>query len=159
MHYMILLMDADCLIKITKAGLKKLVCDNSTVFIPGVVKNEVVDAGKQKGCQDALIVEKNIESDVIKIVESSSNYANGDEALIELFKNKNYHAVATDDAKLVRQLRIKGIPFILPGLIIYQLMQDHLVKEDQALSALKQLSEFISEDEFSTVRLLMEKRK
>ena len=71
---------------------------------------------------DALIVENNIESDVIKIVESSSNYANGDEALIELFKNENYHAVATDDAKLVRQLRVKGIPFILPGLIIYEQM-------------------------------------
>jgi rRNA-processing protein FCF1 len=156
---MILLMDADCLIKITKAGLKELVCSNISIFIPEVVKKEVVDAGKQKGCLEALIVENNIGSDVIKIVESSSKYPNGDEALIGLFKNENYHAVATDDAKLVRQLRVKGIPFILPGLIIYQLMRNHVIKEEQALSELKQLSEFISEDEFSTIRLLMEKRK
>jgi hypothetical protein len=29
-----LLMDADCLIKLTKAGLKETVCRNDTVFIP-----------------------------------------------------------------------------------------------------------------------------
>jgi hypothetical protein len=52
-------------------------------------------------------------------------------------------------------IRVKGIPFIIPGLIIYQLMRSHVIKEERALSALKQLSEFISEDEFSTIRLLL----
>jgi hypothetical protein len=67
-------------------------------------------------------------------------HALGDEALIGLYRKENYHAVATDDAKLVRQLRVKGIPFILPGLIIYQFMQNILLKEEPALSALMQLS-------------------
>jgi rRNA-processing protein FCF1 len=150
---------ADCLIKITKAGLKELVCSNIIVYIPGVVKKEVVDAGKEKGCQDAYIVEDNIKSDLVKIVKSSSKYDNGDEALLALFNNKDYYAVATDDAKLVRHLKMKGIPFILPGLLIYNLMKNNLIKETQAQTALRQLSEFISEDEYSTVSLLMEKLK
>jgi hypothetical protein len=53
-----LLMDADCLIKLTKAGLKELVCRQDTVVIPNIVKYEVVDAGKAKDCDDAYVVEK-----------------------------------------------------------------------------------------------------
>lgn len=54
------LMDADCLIKLTKAGLKELVGRHDTVVIPSAVEKEVVDAGKAKGCTDAFIVEKNV---------------------------------------------------------------------------------------------------
>ena len=43
-----LLMDADCLIKLTKAGLKELVTTKDSVSIPEQVKREVVDAGKKK---------------------------------------------------------------------------------------------------------------
>ena len=152
-------MDADCLIKITKAGLKDLVGSRYIIFIPGVVQREVVHAGKEKGCSDALVVEKNIEAKEIKIAETSRDYTNGDEALIELFRKENYNAVATDDVKLTRFLRIKNIPFILPALIIYQLLQDDLIGRNMALRALNQLVEFISEDEYSTVRLLMEATK
>ena len=152
-------MDADCLIKITKAGLKDLVGDRCIIFIPGVVQREVVDAGKEKGCADAFVVEKNIEAKVITIAETFLNHTNGDEALIALFRKEEYDAVATDDAKLTRLLRIKNIPFMLPGLIFYQLLQDKMIDSKTALWALRQLAEFISEDEYSTVRLLMEKTK
>ena len=58
-------MDADCLIKLTKAGLKETVCQSDTVFIPAIVVREVVDAGKIKGCSDAFAVEKNISLNLI----------------------------------------------------------------------------------------------
>lgn len=126
-NYMKLLMDADCLIKITKAGLKDLVGSRYIIFIPGVVQREVVDAGKEKGCPDAFMVEKNIEAKVITIAEASSDHTNGDEALLGLFRKEEYDAVATDDVKLTRVLRIQNIPFILPGVIIYQLLQDNVI--------------------------------
>jgi hypothetical protein len=51
------LMDADCLIKLTKAKLKEIVCNNFSVFIPQAVENEVVDnAGEHP---DAIIIKKN----------------------------------------------------------------------------------------------------
>ena len=154
-----LLMDADCLIKLTKAGLKDFIGSNSDIFIPQIVQREIVDAGKEKKCSDAFIVEKNIEGGMIMIVENSSSCLKGDGALITLFRKEKYDAVATDDAKLTRLLRISAIPFILPGLIIYYLLQDGIIERKTALWALQQLAEFISEDEYSTVRLLMEKVK
>jgi len=60
-----LLMDADCLIKLTKAGLKDLVGSKDVIFIPQVVQKEVVDAGKEKQCADAFLVEKNIEARIV----------------------------------------------------------------------------------------------
>ena len=152
-------MDADCLIKITKAGLKNFVGSKYTIFIPEVVKKEVVDAGKEKRCSDAFAVEKNIDANVLKITESLSDYVTGDEALIALFRKEDYNTVATDDRKLIHRLKIGSIPFILPGLIIYQLLENKVVDRKTAIEALNKLSEFISEDEFSTVRLLMERKK
>ncbi|MBW1856412.1 MAG: hypothetical protein JRJ00_17435 [Deltaproteobacteria bacterium] len=150
-------MDADCLIKLTKAGLKELVGAKDTIIIPKIVKKEVVDSGKLKGCADAYVVEKNIGKKMIAIIETSSNYTKGDQALIALFRKNKYDAVATDDKKLTRLLKTYSIPFILPSLIIYQLFTNDHIDKKTALRSLKQLANFISEDEFSTVRLLMEK--
>ena len=152
-------MDADCLIKLTKAGLKEFVGSKYNIFIPEVVKREVVDAGKEKRCSDAFAVEKNIDDNVLTIAEASSVYTIGDEALIALFRKEDYNTVATDDGKLIRRLKIASIPFILPGLIIYQLLENNIIDKKTAVAALNKLSEFISEDEFSAVRLLMERKK
>jgi len=152
-------MDSDCLIKLTKAGLKNLVASKDAISIIEVVKREVVDAGKEKGCADAHIVEKNIEAHLVTVVEASSDYPAGDEGLLAHFNTKDYNAVATDDTKLIRLLRINGVPFIMPALIIYHLYQDGTIDRKTALRALDHLAIFISDDEYSTVKLLMEKIK
>ena len=152
-----LLMDADCLIKLTKAGLKDLVAEKNVLFIPAVVKREVVDAGKDKGCADAFIVEENIKAQRIAIAESTAEHLTGDDALTTLFRMDLYDAVATDDARLVRKFKMHGIPFILPALILYRLWMDKLLAKSAALGYLEQLAEFISEEEYSTARLLMER--
>lgn len=152
-----LLMDADCLIKLTKAGLKELVCQHDAVVIPSAVEQEVVDAGKAKGCADAFAVENNIANNALSVAEHPKGYASGDSALSGLFSKDCYDAVAIDDSKLTRQLRALGIPFMLPGLILYRFLKDGCIDKKTAVRALNQLSGFISDDEFSTVRLLMEK--
>lgn len=149
-------MDADCLIKLAKAGLKELVCRHDAVFIAAIVKEEVVDAGKAKDCADAFAVEKNIAADLVSVIKHAPEYASGDHALADLFLKKSYDAVATDDAKLTRRLRTLGIPYILPGLIIYRFLKEGRINQNSARKALNQLAEFISPDEFSAVRLLME---
>lgn len=154
-----LLMDADCLIKLTKAGLKGLIAENAVISIPETVKAEVVDAGKIKGCADSLAVDQNIESQIIDVIESPLDYAKGDHALVALFDKEKYDAVATDDAKLTRGLRAHGIPFILPGLIIHQLQKEGRISAITSHWALDQLAGFISEDEFSMTKLLLEKGK
>jgi hypothetical protein len=78
-------------------------------------------------CLDAFAVEKNIDVNVLKITESPSDYARGDEALITLFREEDYDTVATDNRKLIRRLKIGSIPFISPGLIIYHLLENKIV--------------------------------
>jgi len=154
-----LLMDADCLIKLTKAGLKELVTTKDSISIPEHVKREVVDAGKKKQCADAIAVEKNIGSKMISVIDVPVQVEKGDQALIAIYREEDYDAIATDDTKLSRRLKALNIPFILPALILYRLFKKLKIDYKTALWALQQLSEFISEDEFSTVRLLMEKEK
>ncbi len=159
MTYMKLLMDADCLIKLTEAGLKELIAENAFIDLPETVKREVVDAGKAKGRMDSFAVEQNIASQMIKVIQSPGDYAKGDHALVALFDKERYDAVATDDAKLTRKLRAHGIPFILPGLIINHLKKKGKISLTTARWALDQLAAFISEDEFSMTKLLLEKEK
>jgi len=154
-----LLMDADCLIKLTKAGLKELVTTKDSISIPEQVKREVVDAGKKKQCADAIAVEKNIGSKMISVIDVPVQVEKGDQALIAIYREEDYDAIATDDTKLSRRLKALNIPFILPALILYRLLKKSKIDYKTALWALQQISEFISEDEFSTVRLLMEKEK
>jgi rRNA-processing protein FCF1 len=153
-----LLMDADCLIKLTKAGLKEMVAETNALFIPAVVKREVVDTGKNKGCADAFIVEENIAAQKITVVESTTHYLDGDEALVALFHGDEYDAVATDDTKLARKFRMRNIPHVLPALLLYRLWRQKVITKDVALGRLEQMAEFISEEEYSTVRLLLEKQ-
>ena len=83
----------------------------------------------------------------------------GDQALISIYREEDYDAIATDDTKLTRQLKALNIPFILPALVLYRLLKESKIDCKMAVWALQQLSEFISEDEFGAVRLLMEKEK
>jgi hypothetical protein len=66
--YMKILMDADCLIKLTKAGLKEAICPFCAIMMPQAVYREVVDAGKRKRCEDAFVVEKNISDGKIGVI-------------------------------------------------------------------------------------------
>jgi rRNA-processing protein FCF1 len=154
-----LLMDADCLIKLTKAGLKEEICKRFEVDIPSVVKKEVVDAGKGKGLSDAELVEKNIQNDIIRVTgKGFSAPVKGDQALIEIFRQGRYDLIATDDGKLIRFLKTIGIPYILPGLLIHSLYQTDAINKVTALDWLEKISDFISEDEYSMIKFLLEEK-
>ncbi len=154
-----LLMDADCLIKLTKAGLKEEICRRFGVDIPSIVKKEVVDAGKSKGLSDAELVEKNIQNDIIQVTgKGFSAHVKGDQALIEIFKQGQYDLIATDDAKLTRLLKSMSIPYILPGLLIYSFYQTDIINKGTALHWLEKLSDFISEDEYSMAKFFLEEK-
>jgi rRNA-processing protein FCF1 len=153
-----ILMDSDCLIKLTKAGLKEYICQQYEVTIPAIVKKEVVDGGKSKGFPDAELVEKNIQKDILQVAGKESLHIKGEQALIEVFKKGRYEAIATDDAKLIRLLRSTGLRFILPGLLIYSLYQRNNIDKLTALNWLDKLSTSISEDEYSMVKFILEEK-
>ncbi len=158
MDYMKILMDSDCLIKLTKSGLKESICRQDEITIPFIVKQEVVDAGRSKGAPDAESVEKNLQRGILRVTgrRRSSAPAQGDQALIETFNLGGYELIATDDAKLIRFLKSIGIRWTLPALLIYSLYQRRKIDKAEALESLDRLSSFISDDEYGMVRFLLE---
>jgi rRNA-processing protein FCF1 len=151
-----LLMDADCLIKLTKAGLKERVANSVRIFIPEAVRKEVVVEGKRKGCADAYAVEENVTAGLVSVISQSLQDGPGDNAVLASYRKADFDAVATDDSKLTRKLRAYGIPFVLPALVVYHLMRSGALDKAATLKALDQLAEFVSEDEISTVQVLLE---
>lgn len=55
-----IVMDADCLVKLVKAGAKEAVVSSMTVHIASLVKKETVDDARDKGYQDAGLIQENI---------------------------------------------------------------------------------------------------
>ena len=62
-------MDSDCLIKLTKAGAKEAVLLAMKVYIPYLVKKETVDEVKERGYQDAVTIEENIDKKALQVVK------------------------------------------------------------------------------------------
>ncbi len=157
MHYMRIYMDADCLIKLTKAGLKELIVKNYEVLIPSVVELEVVQAGLAKGLADARVVQENITQGLVSVFKNAGfKDKDGDMALTESFTESKCQAVATDDRKLVRILKSQSIPFVLPAVMLYNLCKSGRIKIDEGKKYLKKLKPFISPDELNAVKILLE---
>ena len=152
-------MDADCLIKLTKSGLKEPICRFTEVIIPRTVQREVVEAGRIKGQPDADLVDQNIQDGLITVAEECSpHHSTGDQALIDVFTEGRYTVIATDDAKLIRSLRSAGIPFTVPALLIHGQYEKGEIDRTTALQRLEALSAFISDEEYTVVKLLLEER-
>lgn len=151
-----LLMDADCLIKVTKAGLKELICRRYEVTIPDVVRREVVDDGRARGFPDAEVVDRNVSVGLIRIAAGRPDAKKGDDAFPHLFLDGGYDAVATDDARLLRRLRATGVPCLVPALLLYRLHRDGAIDRGEAVRGLTGLAPYVSDDEYSTVKLLLE---
>ena len=109
-------MDADCLIKLTKAGAKSPVLSVLETSIPQAVRREAVDEGKKGNHPDAFIIEENINRGKLKSIKASRRADmgfvahKGEREVITLFLAGGYDAVASDDARFLRKLEIAGIP-------------------------------------------------
>jgi rRNA-processing protein FCF1 len=156
---MYILIDADCLIKLTKAGLKENVIKLCHVIIPKIVYSETVNAGMQKNCYDAEVIQKNIQKNRIQVETETDICCKGDEALIGLFSSERYDCVATDDKKLTNRLIRHNIPYVLPATLIYILYSKNRMTLKESLEALDKLSGFISQAEYSSIKLLFWRRK
>lgn len=152
-----IVMDADCLIKLTKAGLKECICNAFTVTIPHLVKEEVVDRGRIKGLPDAHLIDKNIRDKLLKVggVRNSDINA-GEKEAVALFENGGFDAIGSDDKRFIKQLRLFNIPYITPAVFIAVLLKRGDITQAEAMRRLSDLSEYISENEYYSVKLFIE---
>jgi len=147
-------MDADCLIKLTKANLKELVCSAIAVVIPVAVKMEVVDnAGPHP---DAEMIQGNIKSKQLTVKGGQAGHYEGEEAALDLFRRGSYDALCSDDRRFIRRLRILNIPYITPAVFVAVLLKQGRLTAMEAAEKLELLAPYISDDEYATVRLVIE---
>ena len=146
------LLDADCLIKVTRAGFKEQVVRHFSVSAPRSVMDEVVAQGAARS--DAAVVRSNAERGAIEVSDDRS--VGGDDALVQVFNTGRFDVVGTDDRKLIRRMTALGIPCVTPGVMIYQLVRMGAVERSDALSFLARLGPLISREELQMVRFLLE---
>ncbi|MBA4390995.1 MAG: hypothetical protein C0399_08655 [Syntrophus sp. (in: bacteria)] len=150
-------MDADCLIKLTKANLKEIVCKCYAVFTTQTVKKEVVDDGE--GRVDALVIDANIRKGLLSVDSHIGPTEKGEESVYALYRADKFDAVCSDDKRFIKKLRLLGIPYITPAVFVVALMRDGQLTAAEAEKKLDALSPFISSDEYLTVQLSIRGRR
>lgn len=151
--------DADTLIKITKAGAKESVASVADLVIPKEVESEAVEEGKKGGFADALEIEQNIEENVLdvyatpneeeieKIIETLG-LTGGEADVFRLFKAGECEAIVSDDQKFLDLMEDLEVPYVSSSaLLIYTWRAGGISKED-CLNFLKRIKHMITEEEY-----------
>ncbi|MDR4507591.1 MAG: hypothetical protein MRJ65_05025 [Candidatus Brocadiaceae bacterium] len=148
-----LLMDADCLIKLTKSKLKELVCKNFTVTIPQLVKEEIVCNDRKH--IDAVIIKENIERKLITLNTISLSSKKGEDAIFSIFQEGGYEAICSDDKRFIKRLRFLDIPYITPTVFIILLLEKGKLTTKEAQKKLDRLSSFVSDEEYNAIKAIL----
>ncbi len=148
-----LAMDADCLIKLTKAGLKETICTAWRVCIPPTVRRETVLAAP--GRPDAVRIRANIAAGHVRVLAKGLAARRGEDAVLALFQSGGFDAIATDDRRFIRQLRGLGIPYMVPAVIVVRMRLDGIVSAQAAADALNALRPHIAADEYAVALLML----
>jgi rRNA-processing protein FCF1 len=149
------LMDADCLIKVTKAGLKEAICAHLSVVIPLIVKHEVIDLGKDH--PDSVVIKDNLNKGLLTLSDVETHDAKGEDAALAIFQNGGFDAICSDDKRFVRRLRALDVPYITPAVCIVLLLKQGKITTMEAAEKLDLLSPFISSDEYNAVKWVLDK--
>lgn len=148
-----LLMDADCLIKLTKSKLKELVCKNFVITIPQLVKEEIIYNPHEH--IDALIIKENIDNKLIKLNTMTLSSKKGEDAIFSIFQQGGYEAICSDDKRFIKRLRLLDIPYITPAVFIVLLLKKDKLTIKEAQNKLDCLSTFVSDEEYNAIKAIL----
>jgi hypothetical protein len=147
-----LVMDSDCLIKLTCAGSKELACRAFAIAIPADVKREVVDDGGER--PDALAVERSIKDGLLAVVAAAGDQrGKGEDWTLRLYGQGGFDGICSDDRRSLAKLRVLGVPYLTPAALIVVLANRGHLSRGEAMGRLAALGPLISPDEYTVARL------
>lgn len=155
-------MDSDCLVKLTKGGAKEVVVRAMEVHIPEVVKKETVDEGKERGYQDSLVIEENINNKGLRVVKHREKgtmtfpAVKGEAEVLSLYLNGGYDAVASDDRRFLKRLEAGNIPFLTPTACVIYLYRIGNIEKSDFVKMLEKMRPFISSEEYMMSKIYVE---
>lgn len=159
-----LIVDADALIKLIKAGAKEVVSRFAEVWIPPRVHREVVVQGKRGGHPDALQAEANVTARRIRIVArrrwalgpEAALLSGGEREVLAAFRGGTFDAVVSDDQRVLTRLEAFEIPFFTPGALLVLLARRGQLERRQVADLLERLRPWISAEEYAVCSMALE---
>lgn len=157
-----IVMDSDCLVKLTKAGAKEVVVSAIEVHIPVLVKKETVDQVRKRNYRDTAVIEENISKKALHVVKHQGKNpiivpaAKGEAEVISLYLEGGYDAVASDDKKFLKKLTAANIPYLTPSACLILLFNTGDLRKEKALELLNNMKPLIGKDEYAITRYYLE---
>jgi hypothetical protein len=147
-------MDADCLIKLTKAGLKELVCETFEIMIPSDVLREVTM--HPSAHPEVAVIQNNMAQGRLFEVTQPKRVPKGEDATLLVYRMGGYDGIASDDRRFLRKLQVHGVPYITATVFLLLLVKQGSMTSATALKNLARISPFVSEDESAIVRMKLD---
>jgi hypothetical protein len=152
---MAFLIDADALVKITKAGLKDTLTAHLDLRMAPIVAKEVIEEGKRLGHADAAEVERNLARKRLRMTHDPPSspkaalFTGGEADLVALYDSGNYSAVLSDDQRFLRRAIEFGIDVLTPSAALVLLVRKRKLSQRRACDRLGALKPYISPEEYT----------
>ena len=150
-----LILDADGLIKLERAGLLAQVAQAFSCVIPDVVYDEVVTQGKARMYPDAEAIEEVVRQFIsVKsqgqphqnpLDEASLRLGAGEKAVLTLYSQEQEGVIVSDDRSFLSLLSRHNIPFLVPAALIVVMVRQGKLSYEAAKVALNRLRPWIRE--------------
>ena len=153
------ILDADSLIKLTKAKAKEIVLKNMEAYIPPKVFEETVEIPKEEGYPDAFLIDENLKKGLLAVEKIEENkeaevlitklrIRGGEADVFRLYKSGDFDVVSSDDGKFLEMLDGLNVPYITPSALIVFLFKKKVLSREDAESYINNLKEMISDEEY-----------
>jgi hypothetical protein len=153
------IMDSDCLIKLTRAKAKEVVLRNVEAYIPPKVFEETVTIPKEEGYPDAFIIEDNQKNGLLLIEDIKNDQrveemvkrlglGYGEADVFRLFKSGCFDIISSDDRRFIKIIDALDVPYITPTALITYLFNKKILNSEEAKIYINNLKEMISEEEY-----------
>lgn len=138
------------------------------VIVPEIVKTETVNEGKARGYADSLEIEKNIQTEKIRVkptlmipeicrVAETLRLKGGEIDVYSLFQKGGFRAIASDDQKFTRKMEEMGIPCVTPTALIIYTWRKGVIDKERALELLENVESMVSKEEYALSKLEIER--
>ncbi|MEK6835364.1 MAG: hypothetical protein AABX61_03820 [Nanoarchaeota archaeon] len=150
-----LVLDSDALIKLTKSGLIKNIAKTSKLNISEEVFKEVVVEGKVRLYEDAFKIEEMVKRGIlkklkVKKIKDNLELGSGETSTLNLYKEKKFDLIVSDDRKFLNVLEQMGVEFTTPVGLIVALVKSKGLDKEKAINGIKNIKNLIREDAYNS---------
>ncbi len=153
-----LLLDADGLIKLQRAGVLGHVAESFSCTVPQAVYDEAVTSGKAHFHRDAEAIERIVAQSIAIAPTQESNQLElnlgaGETAILALVtRHMHDFVVVSDDRRFLALLRRRGVQHLAPAHLLVVLARRGILTMEEAREALERLRPLIRLSVYWSIR-------